>query len=284
MESSHSRRTKPSISSSPGGSIGTFQSIPRGTSIPALLIVDPDPASRLSITECLERAGHCVRSAGSGEEALALARTEAPELLVTELALPDVSGLGLCRTLREEAPFTRLPILMVSASSAEMDRVVAFEVGVDDFLSKPFNTRELALRVAAILRRTRKASAPAQGEVLRHRKLAVDLAQHQVRVDDSLVTLTAREFDVLARMMRSAGRVLSRRQLLEEVWGTRSGKTPRVVDTHVKWIRRKLGPAGEYIETLRGVGYRFTDDDGSPTSSRPAKRELLPVTSVDRAS
>ena len=150
---------------------------------------------------------------------------------------------------------------MLSASAAEMDRVVAFEIGVDDFVSKPFHPRELALRVSAILRRARRQNVAPSGESLRFERLTLDRGQHHVRVDEQPV-LTAREFDVLATLMQSAGRVLSRRQILEDVWGTRSGKTPRVVDTHVKWIRRKLGPAGDYIETLRGVGYRFSDGGG----------------------
>lgn len=224
-----------------------------------MLVVDPDPAARDAIASCLEAAGQRTRLASSGEDALKLARDAAPELVVTELALPDLSGLGLCRALREDPGLARLPILMLTASAAEMDRVVAFEIGVDDFVSKPFHPRELALRVGAILRRARKQARPAQSESLRFQRISLDLGQHDVRVDERPVPLTAREFDVLATMMQSAGRVLSRRQILEDVWGSRSGKTPRVVDTHVKWIRRKLGPAGDYIETLRGVGYRFAD-------------------------
>jgi two-component system phosphate regulon response regulator PhoB len=211
------------------------------------------------VRSCLEAAGHRSRFASSGEEALKLARDEAPAFVVTELSLPDLSGLGLCRALREDPALARIPLLMLTASGAEMDRVVAFEVGVDDFVAKPFHPRELALRVSAILRRARKQNVPASGESLRFQRLFLDLGQHQVRVDEQPVDLTAREFDVLAAMMQSAGRVLSRRQILQDVWGTRSGKTQRVVDTHVKWIRRKLGPAGNYIETLRGVGYRFSD-------------------------
>lgn len=245
--------------------------------------MDPDGGARQALTDCLERAGHRVRAAAGGTEALRLALEDAPEFVITELALPDVSGLGLCRSLREDPSFVRVPILMLSSSSAEMDRVVAFEVGVDDFVTKPFHPRELALRVAAILRRARKSATPPAGEVLRHGRLVVDLGQHHVQVDDRPVALTAREFDILARMMQSAGRVLSRRQLLEEVWGSRSGKTPRVVDTHVKWIRRKLGTAGDYIETLRGVGYRFTDAGGSPEDAQPARPGLPPVQDLGQA-
>lgn len=230
-----------------------------GNNISYVLIVDPDRAARDAIGGCLETAGHRPRFASSGEEALALARDEVPYFVVLELSLPGLSGLGLCRALREDPALARIPLLMLTASAAEMDRVVAFEIGVDDFVAKPFHPREVALRVSAILRRSRKQTLPAPGESLRFQRLFLDLGQHQVRVDDQLVELTVREFEVLAAMMQSAGRVLSRRQILQDVWGIRSGKTPRVVDTHVKWIRRKLGPAGDYIETLRGVGYRFSD-------------------------
>jgi two-component system phosphate regulon response regulator PhoB len=237
-----------------------------GAPISHVLVVDPDLTARDAIRSCLEAAGHRARFAGSGEEALKLARGEAPELVVTELALPDLSGLGLCRSLREDPALARMPIVMLSASAAEMDRVVAFEIGVDDFVAKPFHPRELALRVGAILRRARKQGMPARSEVLQFQRLSLDLGQHDVRVDDRSVPLTPREFDILSTLMHSAGRVLSRRQILEEVWGTGSGETPRVVDTHVKWIRRKLGPAGSYLETLRGVGYRFSDEGSLPAA------------------
>jgi len=240
---------------------------PGVSAISYVLVVDPDLTARDAIGGSLEQAGHRPRFAESGEEALKLARDEAPEFVITELALPDLSGLGLCRALREDPALARVPLLMLTASGAEMDRVVAFEIGVDDFVSKPFHPRELALRVSAILRRARRQRSPVLRELLRFQRLLLDIGQHAVRVDEQPVALTAREFDVLATLMQSAGRVLSRRQILEGVWGTRSGKTPRVVDTHVKWIRRKLGPAGDYIETLRGVGYRFSDRGTSPPAA-----------------
>lgn len=221
------------------------------------------------MASCLEGVGHVVRRAEAGEEALKLAREDAPAFIVTELALPDLSGLALCRAVREDASLASTPVLMLTASGAEMNRVVAFEVGVDDFVSKPFNSRELALRVGAILRRVSRRGDAGRAEKIRWGRLLFDQAQHQVRVDGTLVALTAREFDILGRLMRSAGRVLSRGQILEDVWGARSGKTARVVDTHVKWIRRKLGPAGNYIETLRGVGYRFLDTLEPESPARP---------------
>ncbi len=196
----------------------------------------------------------------SGAEALDLLRRNLPDLLILEMTLPDLSGLGLCRSVREDGRLARLPLVMLSASNAEMDRVVAFEVGVDDFVSKPFNARELGLRIQAILRRTLRSSLSGEPSVpLRYDKLSLDPQERSARVEDRPVALTAKEFDVLATLMRHPGRVLGRKQILDAVWGAQSRKTVRVVDTHVKWIRRKLGPARDYIETLRGVGYRFSD-------------------------
>jgi two-component system phosphate regulon response regulator PhoB len=231
-----------------------------GPSIPRILVVDPETSSLDGVRLALEAAGVEVRTATNGREAMELLQSEPPDLLILEMTLPDLSGIGLCRSVREDARLARLPLVMLSASSAEMDRVVAFEVGVDDFVSKPFNSRELGLRIQAILRRTLRSSL--QGDpssLLRFDKLLVDPQQRSARVDDRPLALTAKEFDVLATLMRHPGRVLGRKQILDEVWGAQSRKTVRVVDTHVKWIRRKLGPARDYIETLRGVGYRFTD-------------------------
>ena len=228
--------------------------------IPRVLVVDPEVSSRDGVQQALEAAGLEVCTAANGHEALELLRGDAPDLLILEMTLPDLSGIGLCRSVREDGRLARLPLVMLSASNAEMDRVVAFEVGVDDFVSKPFNPRELGLRIQAILRRTLRSSP--QGDAsspLRFEKLSLDPQQRSARVEDRPVAFTAKEFDVLATLMRHPGRVLGRKQILDEVWGAQSRKTVRVVDTHVKWIRRKLGPARDYIETLRGVGYRFTD-------------------------
>jgi len=222
--------------------------------------VDPEPSSVEAARRALEAAGLEVRTAATSRDALALLQRELPDLLLVEMLLPDLSGLGLCRTIREDPRLARLPIVMLTSANAEMDRVVAFEVGVDDFVAKPFHPRELALRVQAILRRTlRSALHGNPPNLLRFRGLSLDPQQRSAYVDNKPVALTAKEFDVLATLMRHAGRALGRKQILDEVWGGQSGKTVRVVDTHVKWIRRKLGGACDYLETLRGVGYRFSD-------------------------
>jgi DNA-binding response OmpR family regulator len=256
--------------------------------IPSVLIVDPDASSLVAVRRALEAAGLEVKSAATSHEALESLRSELPDLLVVEMQLPDLSGLGLCRTIREEPLFARLPIVILTAANAEMDRVVAFEVGVDDFVSKPFHPRELALRVQAILRRTLRASL--QGDppsLLRFRGLSIDPQQRSAYVESTPIALTAKEFDVLMTLMRHAGRALGRKQILDEVWGGHSGKTVRVVDTHVKWIRRKLGPASDSIETLRGVGYRFSDrtvESSGVTPLPPRALDETPAGSMEAPS
>ena len=232
-----------------------------------ILYVDPEIQADARLRSALEEGGFRLRVAGSGEAALEQARKEAPDLVITEMVLPDMSGLGLCRTLRDDDTLGRVPIVMVSHQAAEMDRVLAFEMGVDDFVPKPCHPRELALRSAAILRRIRRSRAvDLSGGPVRHGTLSVDPAQRRVRVEERAVMLTAKEFDVLIALMRQPGRVLSRERILETVWGPDTRKTLRVVDTHVKWIRRKLGTSADYIETLRGVGYRFADSADELTS------------------
>ena len=257
MDTSLGRHLDPTRLSSRGGGIRLLSREGRTLRV---LVVDPEPASVEAARRALEAAGLEVGTAATSRDALAHLQRELPDLLVLEMLLPDISGLGLCRTIREDPRLARLPIVMLTASNAEMDRVVAFEVGVDDFVSKPFHPRELALRIQAILRRTlRSALHGNPPSLFRFRGLSLDPQQRSAYVESKPVALTAKEFDVLATLMRYSGRALGRKQILDEVWGGQSGKTVRVVDTHVKWIRRKLGRASDYIETLRGVGYRFSD-------------------------
>jgi DNA-binding response OmpR family regulator len=196
----------------------------------------------------------------SGAEALEVALREKPDGVVTELVLPEMTGLGLTRCLREDAALRDVGIVMVTEHAAEIDRVLAFECGVDDLVAKPFFGRELASRVQAVLRRSepdrsarpRHAPAP-RGLVTLHP------SSGSVLVDGARVDLTQREYHVLSSLLRHAGRVVSRQQLIAEVWGGEADPTDRLVDAHVKAIRRKLGAAKVCVETVRGVGYRFAD-------------------------
>jgi two-component system phosphate regulon response regulator PhoB len=174
--------------------------------------------------------------------------------------LPDVSGTETCRRLKQEARTRDVPIIMLTAKGEEIDRVIGLEVGADDYVVKPFSVRELMLRVRAVLRRTHPNEAPhaANGE-RRFADLRVDPEAHRAWVGTFEITLTALEFKLLTTLLDRKGRVQTREQLLEEVWQMPSELTTRTVDTHVKRLRQKLGHAGDYIETVRGVGYRFLD-------------------------
>lgn len=223
-----------------------------------VLVIDDEPDLVELLNFTLRQAGFEVESAASGAAGLRAIEAQLPDLLVLDLMLPDLSGGEVCRRLRA-APSTReLPILMLTARSEEIDRVVGFELGADDYVAKPFSPRELVLRVRAILRRRKSASESAGAEGLqRHGVLELDRARHQCRVAGEPVALTAKEFRLLGVLMTAAGRVLTRKQLLDAVWGDDVVVTTRTVDAHLARLREKLGRAADLIETVRGVGYRF---------------------------
>jgi len=222
-----------------------------------ILVVDDEPDLLELVRVNLAQAGFEVETASKGRGALESVRRSAPDLIVLDLMLPDIQGTDVCRELRTDPKFARLPIIMLTARADEVDRVVGFELGADDYVTKPFSPRELTLRVRAILRRR---SQQIDGEEsLEYRSLRLDSERHRCFVEDVEVDLTAKEFDLLKRLMRRPGRVLTRDQLLEEVWGHDVTVTTRTIDTHVKRLREKLGNAGAMIETVRGIGYRFCE-------------------------
>lgn len=225
---------------------------------PLILIVDDEHELARTVGYNLEQEGFSTRHADTGKAALdAAASAPAPDLILLDLMLPDMAGTEVCRELRRAEQTRSTPILFLTARDNEIDRVVAFELGADDYVAKPFSVRELTLRVRALLRRakTTKGSTPV-GEQ-NFERLRVDPDAHQVWVDGAEVSLTALEFRLLHTLLTRRGRVQTRSQLLEDVWGVHADVTTRTVDTHVKRLREKLGEAGSYVETIRGVGYRF---------------------------
>ena len=223
---------------------------------PLILIVDDEPDLVATLEYNLKREGYETRSAQNGRDALAaFATPPAADLVILDLMLPDMPGTEVCRRLRATEAGRAVPVLMLTAKGDEIDRVVGFEVGADDYVTKPFSVRELMLRVGAILRRAQPE--PAEAGPTSFGRLRMDREAHRVWVDDEEVALTALEFRLLATFLDRRGRVQSRDTLLTDVWGMSPDVTTRTVDTHVKRLREKLGAAGDYIETVRGVGYRF---------------------------
>jgi two-component system, OmpR family, phosphate regulon response regulator PhoB len=224
---------------------------------PLILIVDDEVDLVGTLAYSLGREGFATRVAHTGREALGSAREQPrPDLVLLDLMLPDMGGLDVCRELKRREDTRAVPIIMLTARGEEIDRVVGFEVGADDYVVKPFSTRELALRMKAVLRRQGEAQE-APGRELRFGRLRIDSEAHQVWVGDEERALTALELRLLETLVARKGRVQSRETLLADVWGITADVTTRTVDTHVKRLREKLGEAGGYIETVRGAGYRF---------------------------
>ena len=224
-----------------------------------ILVVEDEADIAELVRYHLERAGFRVRVAQNGEDALREVETEPPALIVLDLMLPDIEGTEVCRRIRRTPETAGLPILMLTARGEEMDRVIGFELGADDYMTKPFSPRELVLRVKAILRRSEGMRAGEEEQILAG-DLTVDVGAHRVSVQGTPLDLTATEFDLLVFLMRSPGRVHTREGLLNAVWGHDYVGYDRTVDTHVRRLRKKLGAASEHIETVRGVGYRFRRD------------------------
>jgi DNA-binding response OmpR family regulator len=224
---------------------------------PAILVVEDDVDILRLITYNLETSGFEVATAQDGYEGLALARRRVPDLIILDLMLPGLDGFEVCKELKRNEATRRTPLLMLTARGEEVDRIVGLELGADDYVVKPFSPRELILRVRAILKRYMAEEAPAT--VWRREGLSVDFQAHRVLVDDQEVTLTATEFRLLGELIRNQGKVQARDQLLDRVWGYQFEGYARTVDTHVRRLRQKLGSYAEFIETLRGVGYRFRE-------------------------
>ena len=219
-----------------------------------VLVVDDERDIVELVRYNLVQAGYRVVSAADGRQAIDLARRERPDLIVLDLMLPALPGAEVARILKQDEKTRGIPILMLTARGEEVDRVVGFELGADDYVVKPFSPRELVLRVQAILRREGQETGECR---IVYDPLVIDLEAHSVRLKGKEVGLTSTEFKLLQRLARRPGRAFSRDQLLSEVWGYGGDLETRTVDTHVKRLRAKLGEIGAWIETVRGLGYRF---------------------------
>jgi two-component system phosphate regulon response regulator PhoB len=222
-----------------------------------ILIIEDEPDIRKTLEYNISREGYDVVSASSLLEAKSQIESDSFSLILLDLMLPDGSGLDLCREIKSDKEKSSIPIIILTAKDDEVDKVVGFELGADDYVTKPFSVRELILRMKAVLKRGEKKSDNV--EVQRQfGQLSIDTESHEVFVDNNEITLTALEFKLLCQLVDRRGRVQSRDQLLSDVWGYSAEVTTRTVDTHIKRLREKLGSMGKYVQTIRGVGYKFT--------------------------
>ncbi|MEI6052715.1 MAG: response regulator [Opitutaceae bacterium] len=219
-----------------------------------ILLVDDEPDALEILGFKLRQAGYTALLAKDGARAIALARDERPALIVLDLMLPEVDGLEVCKILRRDPNTASIPIIMLTARAAEMDRVLGLELGADDYVTKPFSPRELLLRIKKLLGRA-QSSEDASSE-LKMGELTLDVARHEVTISGEILQLTATEFKLLEILIRRRGRVQTRDRLLQDVWGYDNPIDSRTVDTHMRRLREKLNDTARYLETVRGVGYR----------------------------
>jgi two-component system, OmpR family, phosphate regulon response regulator PhoB len=207
----------------------------------------------------LKQSGFQVLTATDGGSGLEQAEKARPNLIILDLMLPGMDGKDVCRALKANPITQTIPVLMLTAKAEELDRVIGFELGADDYVTKPFSPRELVLRIKAILRR--RAIDKEGVKVIRIGDLLIDVDRHHVSIKGRPISLTSTEFKLLVELASKRGRVRTRQNLLDRVWGTTCEGYDRTVDTHIRRLREKLGDLAEYIETLRGVGYRFREDE-----------------------
>ena len=220
-----------------------------------VLVVEDEPDLRSTLEFNLKSENYKVTTASDGESALAEISKNIPDLILLDLMLPDMSGLEICKKIRGESFSDKVSIIMLTAKGEEVDRVVGFELGADDYVVKPFSVRELMLRVSSILKRSKEKASNDEKIVIGD--IEINLASHRVFISGIEVELTAKEFELLKYLTERNGRIQTRELLLEHVWGYNNSVTTRTVDTHIKRLRSKIGEVGTRIETVRGVGYRF---------------------------
>jgi len=224
------------------------------TQAPNILVVEDESSIASFVSLYLKNAGYGVRTASTGTEALAQVAAQMPGLIVLDLMLPDIDGIEVCKRIRQTSD---VPILMLTARDEDVDKIIGLEVGADDYLTKPFNPRELVARVKSILRRSTPDRRELETEQIIHGDLRVDAGRREVRVVDEEVQLAPKEFDLLWELLDHRGLVLTRDQLLERVWGYTFAGDTRTVDVHVRQLRRKLGDASPIV-TVWGVGYKVS--------------------------
>lgn len=227
---------------------------------PRILVVDDEPDILNLLDYNLRKAGFKVLSAKDGPEAIDTARLKRPDLILLDIMLPNMEGTDVLKRLKTFDSTRHIPVIMLTAKGEEVDKIIGFELGAEDYITKPFSPRELILRVRAVLKRGAEPAEPAGRKILSFKELSVDFSRHRVTVKGVEVVLSSQEFKLLSGLLGSRGMVLSRDAILDRAWGRDCFVIPRTVDTHVRRLRSKLMSAGKYIETVRGVGYRFREE------------------------
>jgi two-component system alkaline phosphatase synthesis response regulator PhoP len=229
--------------------------MPRGT----ILVIDDEKDLIELVAYNLKKEGFLVRGAPDGESGMTAAVRDLPDIVLVDLMLPGIDGLEVCKRLRSETRTAHIPIIMLTAKSAESDRIVGLELGADDYVTKPFSPRELAARIKAVLRRSSIQSAPPPSEVIRYGELTIDVGRCEVSCEAEPIVLTATEFRLLNFLASHPGRVFSRSELIDAALGREVAVVNRTIDVHITGLRKKLGNCSEWIETVRGFGYRFKE-------------------------
>lgn len=234
-----------------------------------ILVIDDEKDVLKSLKDTLASESFIVKTAMSGEEGIKAAKREKPNLILLDLRLPDMDGYDVCREIRKASETAHIPIIMVSTRSRDTEKIVGLEIGADDYVTKPFNVNELLARIRAVLRRqlSQEKKDRLQSQIFKQDSLAVDLETRRVSVDAKLVNLTRKEFDLLALLISRPGKAFNRTFLLESVWGHSYDSLIGTVSTHIKTLRQKLGLAGKYIETVTGIGYRWSELPGDDNNS-----------------
>jgi phosphate regulon transcriptional regulator PhoB len=223
-----------------------------------ILVVEDDKNIAKLLKFNLEKAGYDCTVAPSGEKALEFFNSRPTDLVILDIMLPGIDGLEVCRAIRQKNSTHNVPIIMVTAKGTETDRIVGLELGADDYIVKPFSPRELILRIRAVLKRGKVAQP--EKDVLSMGEIMLDKPKHKVMVKGKQITFTQMEFKLLSTLMERQGRLQTREKLLSDVWGIDSMVDTRTIDTHIKRLREKLGKAGDIIETVRGLGYKISDE------------------------
>ncbi|MFA4981033.1 MAG: response regulator transcription factor [Candidatus Omnitrophota bacterium] len=224
-----------------------------------ILIVEDDKHISRLVKFNLDKTGYVCIVAATGEKALEILNDRPVDLIILDIMLPGIDGFGTCRAIKEKEKLKNIPIVMLTAKGEEVDRIVGLELGADDYMVKPFSPRELVLRVKAILKRGKVEES--KKDILMAGDISVDLSKHKVTVRGRAIELTHMEFKLLVTFLERRGRVQTRDRLLSDVWDMGTGVDTRTIDTHVKRLREKLGKFGRLIETVRGLGYKFREED-----------------------